>query len=468
MGWYIASEWILKLVMIPIVAHRRRLTSSLSWLTIIFFLPWLGSLLYLILAPHRLTRRMRVHRRKLDRIRSGRRLATWEAHARQHPFREQQRALSRLTDRLGGYRPVGGNMVELLDDFTGTLSRLLDDVAAAERHVHLLFYIIDDARAGKLVGEALAEAAARGVRCRVLADAIGSRRFHRHVAPALRELGVEVRKLLPIPMLLRRLRPVDLRNHRKLAVIDGRVAYTGSMNLSDAFVSSGREALPWRDVMLRIEGPAVLQLQDVFREDWIYNGGAELEDGAFPALATTGDVTLQVVASGPDAGVEALHHMLVSALQGARERIVLTTPYLIPDEPTRVALRLAALRGVEVDVVVPHRCDAWLSTVANHAFFQEFLDDGIRIHIHRRGFLHSKTLTVDEELAVVGSANFDRRSFHLNFELNLLVYEQVGAAVALQEGYLAEAEPLDTVRWQARGLRKKILEDVVRLLSPLL
>jgi len=468
--WYVAGEWILKLAMIPVIAHRRRLTSALSWLTIIFFLPWLGALLYLVFADHRVTRRMKIHRRKLDEIRAGGHLAFQDNYAVTLLDGQKHRALSRLSDRLGGFRTVGGNEIDLLEDFSKTLAHILDDIRHAQENVHLLFYIIDHGPVGETVADALIEATTRGVRCRVLADAIGSRRFLRKIAPRLRSGGVEVRKLLPIPKLLRRLRPIDLRNHRKLAVIDGRVAYAGSMNLSNAFRSSGSEPLPWRDVTFRLRGPAVLQLQEVFREDWAYNGGRPLERSAFPPPRQEGGVPLQVVPSGPPARLETLHHMLVAAINGAESRILLTTPYLIPDEPTRVALRLAALRGVDVDVVVPYKGDSLISTLANHGFFQELLEDGIRIHIHRRGFLHSKTLTVDGAFSVVGSANFDRRSFHLNFELNLLIYgeDAVQQVVDLQTCYLNEATPVDPEQWARRGLGRELSENVARLLSPVL
>ena len=465
------SQWLLRLVMIPLVAYRRRLTSALSWLALVFLLPWAGSLLYLFMAEHRLTRRVRRHRRAIQRTRTEQRLAFQDAFATEAPLHRRNRELGILTQQLGGFSVLGGNHVQAMAGDEGAVDALVRDIEEAGREVHLLFYTIACDATGTGVAEALERAAARGVKCRVLADAMGSRAFHRKLAPRLRRAGVDVRKMLPFDRLLRRLRPLDLRNHRKLAVVDGRVAYTGSMNLLDHDEASGTEHAPWRGVLVRLRGPAVLQLQLVFLEDWAYNTDEDLSDDAIlepPGLA--GDVPLQVVPSGPTEHVETVHSLLVSAINGARERVVITTPYFIPDEPTRMALRLATLRGVEVDVVLPGVSDSRFVTAAGQSYYREFLDEGVRILEHRDGFLHAKTITVDDAFAVVGSVNFDRRSFYLNFELALLLYgpEPVLQIGALQDGYMAAAVPLDGDAWERRPLWRKVGEDVARLMSPLL
>ena len=471
MELYLLSEWILRLGMIPLVAHRRRLTSALSWLAVIFFLPWAGALLYLLFAEHRMTRRVRRHREVLDTVRSDERLRFQERHAVQPRMPRERAALGALTHRLGGFEILGGNRVEVLPGDHDAVDRLVAEIDGARRHVHLLYYIVEDDATGNAVADALRRASERGVTCRFLADSLGSRRFHRRIAPALRESGVEVHRMLSLPFLVRQLRPLDLRNHRKLAVIDGRVGYTGSMNLVDFDTQTSDELPPWRDVMVRVTGPAVHQLQLVFEEDWRYNVEQELPgQDLFPLLEAEGDVPLQVVPSGPTDRVETIHNLLVAAIDGARERIVITTPYLIPDEPTRVALKLAALRGVRVQVVVPRRSDSRLVQLASRSYIEEMLDDGVEVHEHTDGFLHAKTVTVDHDLAVIGSANFDRRSFRLNFELNLLLYgdEAVDQVVAMQDRYLEDCCALEAEAWRARPGSRKLAEDVVRLLSPLL
>lgn len=465
------SRWLIRLGMIPLVAYRRRLTSALSWLALVFLFPWVGSVLYLFLAEHRMTRRVRRHKQAISSTRTQERLAFQEPFVTTAPLERRNRELGALTRRLGGFAVLGGHEVVVKPGDHAAVDDLIAAIDGASEHVHLLFYIIACDRTGTRVVEALERAARRGVTCRVLADALGSMAFHRRFRRRLKRAGVDVRKVLPLDQLLRRLRPLDLRNHRKLAVIDGRVAFTGSMNLVDYDEVTGSEYAPWRDVFLRVRGPAVLQLQLVFLEDWAYNTGEDLAGTVelWPP-GPAGDVPLQVVPSGPTEHVETVHSLLVSAINGARKRIVVTTPYFVPDEPTRVALRLATLRGVEVDVVVPSVSDSRFVTLAGQSYYGEFLDEGVRILEHRDGFLHAKTITVDDDLAVVGSVNFDRRSFYLNFELALLIYgnDAVRKIERLQEGYMAASEPLQRTTWGRRPLWHRVAEDVARLLSPLL
>lgn len=470
---FVVFGWGIGVLLIPVVAYRRRLTSALSWIALILLLPWLGPLLYLLLAEHRTTRRVRRRRRREENHRA-RVLPSvqepWLMEPRVHGRRAT--SLAALSHRLGGFELLGGNRVEVLDGGPGVVDRLVEDIDAAREHVHLLFYIVEADGTGRRVAGALARAARRGVRCRVVADSLGSRRFHRRLAPGLRDAGVEVWRGLPLPFLLRRFRPLDLRNHRKLVVVDGRVAYTGSMNLQDDDDPPGPdESARWHDLMVRVEGPAVLQLQLVFHEDWEdATDGALTDAELYPEPLASGDTPAQVVPSGPTSPVETLRDLLVAAVDLAEERVVITTPYLIPDEPTRVALRLARIRGVRVDVIVPAVSDILFATVAGRSYYGDLLDLGVRIHLHREGFLHAKTLTVDDVVAVLGSSNFDRRSFFLNFELNLVLYgaDAVAQVAGMHEQYLADAEPLDAAAWSRRPLPRRVLEDVARLFSPLL
>lgn len=253
--------------------------------------------------------------------------------------------------------------------------------------------------------------------------------------------------------------------------MDGRVAYTGSMNVVDPEESSGAEVAPWKDLMVRITGPAVLQLQLVFREDWIFNVDEPL-DGAdlLPDPTTQGEVGVQVVPSGPTSRVETFHHLLVSALNEAEERVIVTTPYFIPDQATLVALELAARRGARVELVVPATSDSRFVTAASRAHYADLLDAGMRVHEHDGGFLHAKTMSVDHDLALIGSANFDRRSFRLNFELNLLLFDAgaVDDLVEIQERYLEGSRRIDPEEWASRSRFRQIGDDMARLVSPLL
>lgn len=469
--WYLVLEWTLRIVMVPLVARRRSLLSALSWLAIIFFQPLVGVVLYFFLAEHFFARRVKRHRKTVEESRSRERLAFQSRYHVSPAIHGDERALAELTTRLGGFELVGGNTVEYLEAHRGAMDRMVDDIGDAESFVHLLFYIFEEDDSGWKVARALAEAAERGVECRVLADAVGSRRFFKSLAPWLAERGVRTHRVLPFSLLLRRLRPLDLRNHRKLAVIDGRVAYTGSMNVVDPEESSGVETAPWKDLMVRIAGPAVLQLQLVFREDWIFNVEEPLDAAdLLPDPTSQGEVGVQVVPSGPTSRVETFHHLLVSALNEAEERVIVTTPYFIPDQATLVALELAARRGARVELVVPATSDSRFVTAASRAHYADLLDAGIRVHEHDGGFLHAKTMSVDHDLALIGSANFDRRSFRLNFELNLLLFDAgaVDGLVEIQERYLEESRRIDPKEWASRSWIRQIGDDMARLVSPLL
>lgn len=473
MDLFLLTGWVLGVLLIPVVAYRRNLTSALSWIALLLLLPWLGPLLYLLLAEHRRTRRVRKRRLREETHRSRVLPAVekaWRLEPRGHGSRGE--GLAALSRRLGGFEALGGNRVEVLEGGPTATERLVSDIDAARNHVHLLFYIVESDRTGERVSRALVRAARRGVHCRVLADAVGSWRFHRYLAPGLEAAGVEVWKGLTMPSLLRRLRPLDLRNHRKLAVVDGRVAYAGSMNVQDDHdPPAGQGGTRWHDVVVRLTGPVCLQLQLVFQEDWEDATKVELaEDGLYPRPAPSGHVAIQVVPSGPTSRGDTLRDLLVAALELAEERVVITTPYLIPDEPTRVALRLARARGVEVDVIVPAVSDIPFATLAGRSYYAELLEEGIRIHEHRRGFLHAKTLTVDDDVAVLGSANFDRRSFFLNFELSLVLYgeEAVGQVERMHARYHTDSHELDLREWRRRPLVRRLVEDVARLFSPLL
>lgn len=489
MDVFVMMGWAVGVLLIPLVAYRRKLTSALSWIALILLLPWLGPLLYLLFAEHRTTRRVR-RRRQREQEHRARVLPSlqepWLLEPRVHGRRAT--TLAALSHRLGGFELLGGNQVQVMDGGRSAVDRLVEDIDGAREHVHLLFYIIEADGTGRRVAGALQRAVRRGVRCRVLADAVGSHRFHRRLSPGLREAGVDVWRGLTLSSLLARLRPLDLRNHRKLAVIDGRTAYTGSMNLQDddeppgddessderaGDDEPGRDAEParWHDLMVRLEGPAVLQLQLVFQEDWEDATGEALhDDGLYPEPVHSGETPAQVVPSGPTSRVETLRDLLVAAVGLAERRVVVTTPYLIPDEPTSVAFRLARSRGVQVDVIVPAVSDVILATVAGRSYYGDLMDVGVRIHVHREGFLHAKTLTVDDDVAVLGSANFDRRSFFLNFELNLVLYgtEGVAQVTRMHDQYLADADLLEPEAWRRRPLPRRVLEDVVRLFSPLL
>jgi cardiolipin synthase len=468
-GVFFVSEWAIRLVMLVVVPFRRTPAAAKGWLLLVFFEPWIGLLLYVLIGRAKLLRWQRERLAKLPQA-----MAKVVHRFANHPHvfhPEVGPALSQavtLAENLGQSPILGGNAVELLVDYDGTIARLVADIDRAENHVHLQFYIFADDRATAPVLEALGRAAKRGVRCRVLADAIGSRTGLRSLRPRLTALGVAVHGMLPVSLLPWRKARLDLRNHRKIAIIDGRVGYTGSQNLVSAEFKQG---IAYEELMVRVTGPVVLELQYVFAADWFLETD-EILDGEteFPEPALAGDVPAQALPSGPAFPTQNNQRLFVSLIHGASKQVVLTTPYFIPDEPLLQAMQTAVLRGVDVHLVVSEEGDHPLVSLAQESYYEELLEAGIRIHLYQKAFLHAKHLSIDGLVAVIGTSNLDIRSFALNAELMLMIYDS-GVAARLggeQDRYYAGSRLLTLPTWDERSFGRKFTQNLARLLSPLL
>ncbi|MCE9546574.1 MAG: cardiolipin synthase [Planctomycetia bacterium] len=468
--WYLASEWIIRLAMLPIVVQRRRSSAAMAWLLVIFFLPWFGLFVYWLIGENRLPlKRIREHAQVAAKVRALGLLAGEDRHVVHPELAPEQAPLVALAERLGDMPIVGGNHVELITDTVAAVDNLIADIDAATHHVHLMFYIYAADATGERVAAALARAVKRGVKCRVLADAVGSRPLFKRLGPQMREQGIELHSMLAVNLVRMWFARIDLRNHRKLAVIDGRLAYTGSQNIVDA--TYGHKNLVWHDMLLKLSGPVVLQLQRVFLEDWYAETDQVLDEGAlFPAPQIVGEVAAQTLPSGPTFPTENYQRLVVAAIYGAQRHVIITSPYLVPDEALLQALECAVLRGVKVELIVPKRCNQVLVAAAGRAYYERLLRMGVLLHLHTDGLLHSKTMSVDDSLALVGSGNFDIRSFYLNFEVNMLGYGPLAAAGlrAAQEQYLAQSEPLALADWLRRRRVARLFDNVAKLLSPLL
>jgi cardiolipin synthase len=323
---------------------------------------------------------------------------------------------------------------------------------------------------GRRVADSLVHAARRGVRCRVLADAVGSRNLFRRLAPLMRREGVEVVPALPVGIVRTLFARMDLRNHRKIAVIDGRIAYTGSQNIVDPSYGH-RRAGHWHDLMLRIEGPAVHQLQGIFVEDWFHESGHLLDEAhLFPELEASGSTAIQVVPTGPDLPSGAFQDLIVEAIFRADSSVVITSPYFVPNEAMLLALRLAVLRGVRVDVVIPKVSDQRLVGAAGKFYCEYLMRYGGRVHLFHQGLLHCKTFTIDNRLAMFGSANFDVRSFMLNFEVNLLAHapDTVERVRQLQQYYIDRSIHATFENMPGRRFLGRLQMNFAKLFTPLL
>jgi cardiolipin synthase A/B len=467
-----AGEWAIRLTMLPVIVLRKEKPATcLAWLAVVSFEPWIGLGLYLLIGENRLGWwRLARRRQRRPQLAASDYPPVEPGHVVDPDQADDFSVLVHLAEHVGGLPVVAGNSIALMSETDVFIDRLIADIDAAASHVHLLFYIFKDDTVGRRVAQALARAAARGVVCRVLADGVGSRRLFRRLAPWLRRHGVRILPVLRANLWRLPFARLDLRNHRKLAVIDGRVAFTGSQNIVEASYGHKRAGV-WHDVMARITGPVVRQLQGIFLEDWFYESGELLEDAAlFPPSPADGPIAVQVVPTGPDQPTELFQDLIVRAIFLARRRVTITSPYFIPNEAMLLALRMAALRGVQVDLAIPRHSDHRIVDAAGSFYCGYLMKYGVRVFLFQEGMLHAKTLTVDDELAMFGSANYDIRSFNLNFELNLFIHaaEAVEAMHRLQQGYLDQSRLATLADWPSQTLAGRLKMNLAKLFSPLL
>lgn len=453
-----------------LVRPPQRQSSALAWILLILLIPGIGAACFLLFGDVRTgRRRRRRHREIVERVRAA--MARYPCPARAAELPDVHRPIANLGYLVGESEPRAGNRLELHADTERFVAALVADVDAAEHHVHLLTYIFLDDESGRALAEALVRAAARGLHCRLLVDAAGSRPFlGSTLRRELERGGVRVVAALPRSLSFGSAR-IDLRNHRKITVVDGRIGWTGSHNVAAASFCVKPRFAPWVDATVRIEGPAVRDLQELFVQDWYMETGETLDEclALAPELQANG-IPVQVIGTGPDSRHEAIVRLIQASMHLAREELILTTPYFVPDEGTLDALLTAAERGVRTMLVVPARNDSRLVGAASRSLYEPLLESGVEVHEYTRGLLHAKTITVDRSLALVSTANLDRRSFELNYEVSLVVFDSDFASRLrfLQRGYLDASRPIDPKAWVRRGWPRKIAQNAAGVFAPIL
>lgn len=471
----ILAEWLVRLVMFVVIVMRKRSPAkALGWLTVVAFLPFAGTVAYFTLGELRLGRRRELRYTEFeDALAASPRLRQQVSAVYQPLLLEPDRTISHLVARVGGTPAYGGHHVELVGDTAELFNRVCADIDRAWHHCHLLFYIANDDEHGRAVADALIRAQQRGVSCRLALDSAGSRAFLRsETARRLRAGGVEVMPLLPVSALRATVARLDLRNHRKLIVIDGRIGYTGGHNLSTPNYPGKQRFGDWVDVSVRMTGPLVNELQEIFLHDCAFDGWSfTTEEEFFPSGAEmNGQMNASLLATGPLGAEAPLVDVIAQAIALARERIVLTTPYFVPHESILSGLRRAALRGVSVVLIVPRRSDHAITQAAGRSQYGYLLEAGVEIREYSHGLLHAKTLTVDRSTAMISTANLDLRSFELNFELALLVYDSDFAAELhfLQTDYVQRSERVSLQAWARRPFVRRLADNAAKLVAPLL
>ena len=464
---------IIIVVTLPwILTIKKEATSALAWCLVVLLIPLVGFLLFVIFGynhVYRPLRRKRRHRaRFLDRHPSLRREGLAE-----EVETEKGRCplgLDELAVRLGAFPPRTGNRVELYHDTDTAFAALCDAIENAEHHVHLEFFIIHPDSTGKHILELLEKKARQGVEVRLLYDAIGSRWLWSWILRPLRKAGGRCAAFLSFNLLRRRIQ-VNLRNHRKIAVIDGRIGFTGGMNLGDEYLHKDPRFGYWRDAFLRLEGPSTGDLQRIFMEDWDFAAGETLKgERYFPPSSRPGDVRVQVIDSGPDREVNAIRELIFAAITLARERLWISTPYIVPDSGILDALRLAARLGVDVRLMWLFRPDQWLPYFAARYYLPDLLSEGVRIYQYSKGMMHAKMMMVDGTWGWVGSSNLDNRSLQLNFEANCIFHDP-DVVAELEAAFvrdMKESIRMDGQAFAGRPYAMRLVENACRLLSPLL
>jgi cardiolipin synthase len=459
---YYVVEWIVRLAMLAVVPFRRSPAAASSWLLLIFFLPLPGLVLFLAIGTPQFPRWRWI---RFERLRPLFADVARQIQQTAPPEPDTPADIAALADRLGHLPAAGGNSGELLDDYDATIERLIADIDQARDHVRLLAYIFADDALGQRVIAALGRAVRRGVPCHVLVDPVGSHRWVKGTLEALKQQGVHVRAALPFRLLRGRTRR-DMRNHRKLFIVDGAIGYAGSQNI---VAKDFRPGVVNRELVARVTGPVVAAMSAIFVSDW-YQETEELLDNAIAVPARTGASAMQVLPSGANYPLEGFLTMLTWQVGQAESEIVIVTPYLIPDEALLVALQTAVVRGVEVHIVVSAVVDQWLVNLAQASYYDELLARGVRIHRYRDYLLHAKAVRIDGRLGVVGSSNVDIRSFQLNEEVSLLLMDgdTIRDLKRIQDGYLAASDEIALDAWRQRARLRKLAENAARLVSPLL
>ncbi len=462
------------LILRALLRPNRDPSSRIAWVAVILALPVLGILAYLLLGE------TRVGRKRMESLAAATaRLpapASVPANAAESlpAISEAHRHLFNVGTSISGFLPVAGNSAMLMPDSDATIEQMVVDIEAAERHVHVLFYIWLADNNGTRVAEALMRAAQRGVTCRAMVDDLGSRAFIKSdLWQQLEASGVKLGRALQIgnPFLRVITGRIDLRNHRKIVVIDNHITYCGSQNCADAAFLVKAKYAPWVDSVLRITGPVARQNQQLFAVDWMAETGEDLTPIlSEPVVIPKGGFVAQVIASGPTARASAAPEMFESLMYSARNSLVVSTPYYVPVDSIQAALRAAGNRGVDTTLILPARNDDFAVQAASRSYYEDLLQAGVKIFEFVPGLLHAKTMTVDGVVTLVGSANMDRRSFDLNYENNMLICDRdvTREVRQRQKSYIAQSRPISLDQVQRWGWHTRLWNNALAVVGPIL
>lgn len=485
------SSWLIALITLVIATtislEKRDPAKTLCWLLVLFLVPVLGIVFYLLFGENLRGKKWSRRRQTVQEF-----MDSDEARALFQPqnmetlnklaedgiyFDVLDKSIMHLVMRSGIAPITVHNNVEIYTDGRDKFARMMEDIRNAQDHIHLEYFIIKDGQVAQPLRELLIQKAQQGVEVRILYDDIGSWRLYTNpmFMHGLRAAGVEAKTYVQarFPYLHRKL---NYRNHRKICVIDGKIGYVGGLNIGDEYVHGSKKFGFWRDTHLRLEGPAVYSLQKVFIADWLTLTDRRLADARyFPQADTTkGSSIVQIATSGADSENQTIYEAYFYAMAQARETIYMETPYFVPDEAMLTALKTASLSGVDIKIIFPSIADHFMVYYASLSYLEQIMEAGAEIYFYDKqpgpSFIHSKVMLVDHEIASVGTANMDIRSFMINSEINAFLYDNktVNQLYQMFEQDLADSRRLTSADLQQKGLGQRIVESFCRLFSPLL
>lgn len=462
-------------IMRVLLRPHRDPASRIAWIVVILALPVLGVLAYLMLGETNIGRR-RVER--MQKVMAGMpepdELPGWNEETVIGELEPRHEPLFRVGRTISGYRAMQGNRAELMADSNAAIRRMVEDVDGAVDHVHLLFYIWLPDNNGTRMAESLIRAVARGVKCRAMVDDIGSHVLIKSsLWKQMESAGVDLCRVLKVgnPLLRMFNGRIDLRNHRKILIVDNRITYCGSQNCADPEFLVKKKYAPWVDVVMRFTGPVVRQNQHLFASDWMAYTKEDIRDLLLQPLAPaeTG-FPAQVIASGPTLRHSAIPEIFETIIYSACRKLFITTPYYVPVDSLQAAIRAAGNRGVEVSMIFPARNDDFAVGATSKSYYEDLLAAGVRIYEYQKGILHAKTMTVDGEVTLIGSANMDRRSFELNYENNILLCDEAitGKLLERQHEYLADCRQVTADEVAAWGWPQRLVHNTLAIVGPVL
>ena len=450
-----------------IIFENRNPVKTIAWCMVLTFMPVIGLLLYILFGMDNRHRRQ-IKDEDLSRLKGITEITQSDDILSEMPV--PQKPLADMLRKMNKSFLLSGNDVEIITDFQTMSDRLIADIEGARHHINMLFFKFEDDAAGRRIANALIRKSEEGVQVRLIYDDAGNLMVPRRFYRKLRKHGIQVRGFIRIflPILSR---DYNSRNHRKVVVIDGRVGYMGGMNIAQRYAEGLKWGI-WRDTHMRITGPAVSELQTSFLTDWKFTKGDEPDlDPMYPYNPPSGNTLMQIVTGGPMDKWNVMMQAYMTAIASARHHAYLQSPYFIPPEPIMKTLQNAALSGVDVRVMIPYRGDKGvLPPWASRSYFKEALNAGIRIYLYRKGYMHAKTMTIDDSLVTIGSTNIDFRGFEQDFEINAFMYDESMARqqrdIFLED--LKDAELIDPLEWDKRPVIDKAKESVARIFSPVL